>query len=87
MAKELSTQESLSYASGEYEIGNKHQEEEEAFISDASNSSSIKQNLGVTIFASRFANTIRGAQKMKSVDLPKLQKPEEPDFFAESEDN
>ncbi|GFZ06717.1 cyclic nucleotide-gated channel 17 [Actinidia rufa] len=49
------------------------------------NPSQAKLNLGVTILASRFAaNTRRGAQKIR--DLPKLQKPEEPDFSAEPDD-
>ncbi|KAL6525467.1 Cyclic nucleotide-gated ion channel 17 [Orobanche hederae] len=50
-------------------------------------SSIIKSNLGVMILASRFAaNTRRGAQKIKDVGLPKLPKPEEPDFSAETDD-
>lgn len=49
--------------------------------------SQAKLNLGVTILASRFAaNTRRGAQKMKDVDMPKLRKPEEPDFSSEPYD-
>lgn len=52
-----------------------------------SNSSQAKLNLGVTILASRFAaNTRRGALKMKD-DLPKLLKPEEPDFSTEADDD
>ncbi|OMO90600.1 hypothetical protein COLO4_19015 [Corchorus olitorius] len=48
----------------------------------------VIQNLGVTILASRFAaNTRRGAQKMKNVGMPKFQKPEEPDFSAEPDDD
>lgn len=51
-------------------------------------------SLGATILASRFAaNTRRGAQRLKASNsdcstdqLPKLQKPAEPDFFAEPED-
>ncbi|XP_057460001.1 cyclic nucleotide-gated ion channel 17-like isoform X2 [Actinidia eriantha] len=50
-----------------------------------SNPSQAKLNLGVTVLALRFAaNTRRGAQKIR--DLPKLQKPEEPDFSAEPDD-
>ncbi|KZV24784.1 putative cyclic nucleotide-gated ion channel 14 [Dorcoceras hygrometricum] len=46
-----------------------------------------KQQLGVTILASRFAaNTRKGAQKIKDVELPKLPKPEEPDFLSEADD-
>ncbi|KAI9072915.1 hypothetical protein K1719_045130 [Acacia pycnantha] len=51
------------------------------------NSSQAKLNLGVTLLASRFAaNTRRGALKLRD-DLPKLQKPEEPDFTAEADDD
>ena len=50
-----------------------------------SNPSQAKLNLGVTVLALRFAaNTRRGAQKIR--DLPKLQKPEEPDYLAELDD-
>ncbi|GFY91141.1 cyclic nucleotide-gated channel 17 [Actinidia rufa] len=50
-----------------------------------SNPSQAKLNLGVTVLALRFAaNTRRGAQKIR--DLPKLQKPEEPDFSAAPDD-
>ncbi|CAN1228629.1 Cyclic nucleotide-gated ion channel 17 [Linum grandiflorum] len=52
----------------------------------ASSSHRAKVNLGVTMLASRFAaNTRRGVQKMKEVDAPKLQKPEEPDFSADAD--
>ncbi|KAG7035716.1 Cyclic nucleotide-gated ion channel 17, partial [Cucurbita argyrosperma subsp. argyrosperma] len=48
-----------------------------------SNPSQTKMNLDVTLLASRFAaNARRGAQKMKD-DMPKLQKPDEPDFSIE----
>ncbi|CAN0912353.1 Cyclic nucleotide-gated ion channel 17 [Linum grandiflorum] len=51
-------------------------------------SNPAKMNLGVTILASRFAaNTRRGVQKTKDVEMLKLlQKPEEPDFSAEADD-
>ncbi|OMO94157.1 putative cyclic nucleotide-gated ion channel 14-like protein [Corchorus capsularis] len=63
------------------------QEEEKTFPT-GSNPSQAKLNLGVTILASRFAaNTRRGAQKLKDVGMPKLQKPEEPDFSTEPEDD
>ncbi|MBA0814663.1 hypothetical protein Gohar_020475, partial [Gossypium harknessii] len=63
------------------------QEKEKNFIV-GSNPSQAKLNLGVTILASRFAaNTRRGAQKIKDVEMPKLQKPEEPDFSAEPDDD
>ncbi|XP_022749449.1 cyclic nucleotide-gated ion channel 17-like isoform X2 [Durio zibethinus] len=59
-------------------------QEEEKMLTAVSNPSQAKLNLGVTIWASRFAaNTRRGAQKIKDVEMPKLQKPEEPDFSTE----
>ncbi|KAG5035284.1 hypothetical protein AAZX31_04G143700 [Glycine max] len=55
--------------------------------SAGSNSTQTKLNLGATILASRFAaNTRRGALKMKD-DMPQLQKPEEPDFSTEADDD
>ncbi|KDP34243.1 hypothetical protein JCGZ_07814 [Jatropha curcas] len=46
-------------------------------------SEGLTSQLKVTILASRFAaNTRRGAQKIKDAEMPKLQKPEEPDFSA-----
>ncbi|GAV71226.1 cNMP_binding domain-containing protein/Ion_trans domain-containing protein [Cephalotus follicularis] len=52
------------------------------------NPSQAKLNLGATIMASRFAaSTRRGAQKIKHVQMPKLQKPEEPDFSAEPDED
>ncbi|KAI4344366.1 hypothetical protein L6164_011600 [Bauhinia variegata] len=80
-AKDLSMREAL--ALDETEANETEQEEHSA----GSNSSQAKLNLGVTILASRFAaNTKRGAQKIKD-DLPKLQKPEEPDFSTEVDDD
>lgn len=61
--------------------------EDEVRLIHAATPSMIKSDLGVTILASRFAaNTRRGAQKIKDVHLPKLPKPEEPDFSAEPDD-
>ncbi|CAN6552254.1 unnamed protein product [Malus baccata var. baccata] len=62
-------------------------EQEEEDLSVVSNpSSQAKMNLRVTVLASRFAaNTRRGAQKLKD-EMPKLRKPEEPDFSTEPED-
>ncbi|XVF47748.1 hypothetical protein PTKIN_Ptkin03bG0135800 [Pterospermum kingtungense] len=63
-------------------------EDERAIFTAGSNPSQAKLNLGVSILASRFAaNTRRGAQKMKEVEMPKLQKPEEPDFSTEPDDD
>ncbi|KAK8545359.1 hypothetical protein V6N12_026195 [Hibiscus sabdariffa] len=60
------------------------EEEEHGLVVASSKSNNVKQNLGVTILASKFAaNARRGAQKMKDVELPKLQKPQDPDFSEE----
>ncbi|KAK4389028.1 putative cyclic nucleotide-gated ion channel 14 [Sesamum angolense] len=84
LAKCLSMQESFN-SSYEEELPD-DSDKEEAPKTVAS--SQVKQNLGVTILASRFAaNTRRGAQKIKKVELPKLQKPEEPDFSADPDDD
>lgn len=84
MGNTLTTAE--SFASDDRETDETGQEEEHYPAS--SNPSQTKLNLGVTILASRFAaNTRRGAQKMKDVDMPKLRKPEEPDFSTEPDDD
>ncbi|XP_073010438.1 cyclic nucleotide-gated ion channel 17-like [Typha latifolia] len=78
MAKDLSLRESFNSRSDE-----SGQDEEENGNTSMSASHPI-QNLGVTILASRFAaNTRKGAQKIKGMDMPKLQKPDEPDFSAD----
>lgn len=83
LAKCLSMTESFSLASDEQFVDSNEKTEE----ATAAKSSNSHINLGVTILASRFAaNTRRGAQKLKDVELPKLQKPEEPDFSAEADD-
>ncbi|BFG14684.1 hypothetical protein CerSpe_009580 [Prunus speciosa] len=81
-AKDLSLRESFALDEKvAYETG----EGEEEHLSVGSNPSQAKMNLGVTLLASRFAaNTRRGAQKIKD-EMPKLRKPEEPDFFTEHE--
>ncbi|XP_017618520.1 probable cyclic nucleotide-gated ion channel 14 [Gossypium arboreum] len=67
------------------ECDQRQQGEEHSVVS--SKSSHVKLNLGVTILASKFAaNTRRGAQRMKDVEMPKLQKPLDPDFSAEPDD-
>ncbi|XP_065625369.1 cyclic nucleotide-gated ion channel 17 [Quercus suber] len=79
-AKDLSMRE--SFASSEKEAN----EKEEEHFSPGSNPSQAKLNLGVTILASRFAaNTRRGAHRLKD-EMPKLPKPEEPDFSTEPDD-
>lgn len=80
--------ESFSYGEQETDGSGLEQEKEESLSragsSSTPNSSQAKLNLGATILASRFAaNTRRGARKVKDVEMPKLQKPEEPDFSAE----
>ncbi|CAI9784757.1 unnamed protein product [Fraxinus pennsylvanica] len=87
LAKRLSMRESFSYSRDE-QLSDENGQEEDEKKSTAANSSQVKQHLGVTILASRFAaNTRRGAQKLKDVELPKLQKPEEPDFSADPYDD
>ncbi|KAL3532913.1 hypothetical protein ACH5RR_006434 [Cinchona calisaya] len=84
MAKDLLAME--SFALDRTEDDTEHEEEQEDSAA-SSNPTSAKSHLGVTMLASRFAaNRRRGAQKLKGVGLPKLQKPEEPDFSAEPED-
>lgn len=87
-AKSLSMSESF-YFSHDMQLLDEEEEDEEgkeAAVSAVENSSS-KQNLGVTILASRFAvNTKRGAQKVKDLEMHKLQKPEEPDFSADHDE-
>lgn len=76
MVRNLSMMESFKYSFNSHE--------ETTPVTQPSTTFHVKQNLGVTILASRFAaNTRRGAQKIRHDQLPKLQKPEEPDFSAE----
>jgi cyclic nucleotide gated channel len=80
-AKDLTMRE--SFALHEEEANKK---EEEEHLSVGSNPSQAKLNLGVTILASRFAaNTRRGVHRIKD-EMPKLPKPEEPDFSTEPDD-
>jgi cyclic nucleotide gated channel len=80
-AKDLTMRE--SFALHEEEVNKK---EEEEHLSVGSNPSQAKLNLGVTILASRFAaNTRRGVHRIKD-EMPKLPKPEEPDFSTEPDD-
>ncbi|KAG5244498.1 cyclic nucleotide-gated ion channel [Salix suchowensis] len=83
IAKSLSLSESFSVSVDEQTVDDETTREE-----DAPSNSQAKQHLGVTILASRFAaNTRRGAQKVKNVGMLKLQKPEEPDFSTERDDD
>ncbi|CAJ1973820.1 unnamed protein product [Sphenostylis stenocarpa] len=86
-AKSLSLRECQSFNhDGQVRDQMEHGEEEHSAMT--SNTAQVKQNLGVTILASRFAaNTRRGVQRIKDVELPKFQKPEEPDFSVEPDDD
>ncbi|KAG6382756.1 hypothetical protein SASPL_157534 [Salvia splendens] len=86
-AKSLSMKESFCVSDeGHYSHDENDKEEDESAACILSQPA--MQSLGVTILASRFAaNTRRGALKAKNVQLPKLQKPEEPDFSADPDDD
>ncbi|KAH7674872.1 Potassium channel voltage-dependent EAG/ELK/ERG protein [Dioscorea alata] len=85
LAKDLSMRESFNSRTEE-QAGDESYHEEH-FAPRTENVSQPKQNLNVTILASKFAaNTRKGAQKLKVNDLPKLQKPDEPDFSADPYD-
>uniref|UniRef100_A0A2N9EKJ1 Cyclic nucleotide-binding domain-containing protein n=1 Tax=Fagus sylvatica TaxID=28930 RepID=A0A2N9EKJ1_FAGSY len=87
IAMNLSMKESFSYSLDE-QVTNETEQDKDEHSTSSSNALQAKQNLGVTILASRFAaNTRRGAQKIKHVEMPKLQKPDEPDFSMEPEDD
>ncbi|KAL9255586.1 putative cyclic nucleotide-gated ion channel 14 [Drosera capensis] len=62
-----------------------HEQDETGLSISASHA---MQNLGVTIWAQRFAaNTRKVVKKGKDYELPKFLKPEEPDFSAERDDD
>ncbi|KAM0943360.1 putative cyclic nucleotide-binding domain, potassium channel, voltage-dependent, EAG/ELK/ERG [Dioscorea sansibarensis] len=85
LAKDLSMRESFNSRTEE-QAGDEC-DHEEHLTPSTQNVSQPKQNLSVTILASKFAaSTRKGAQKLKVNDLPKLQKPEEPDFSADPYD-
>ncbi|KAL8521702.1 hypothetical protein ACS0TY_012006 [Phlomoides rotata] len=76
MAKSLSVNEQSSD-----DLCNEGQSEE-GYVIDRPN-----RSLRVTLLASRFAaNTRRGPRKMVNVPLPELQKPQDPDFSADTDD-
>eukprot|EP00262_Sarcandra_glabra_P001454 TRINITY_DN11576_c1_g1_i1.p1 TRINITY_DN11576_c1_g1~~TRINITY_DN11576_c1_g1_i1.p1 ORF type:complete len:742 (-),score=112.67 TRINITY_DN11576_c1_g1_i1:240-2465(-) len=89
MAEDLSMRESFSFASDDRVADDEMEPEEdddEAISPDTSEAN--KQNLGVMILASRFAaSTRRGAHKTKGGEIPKLKKPEEPDFSTLPDDD
>ncbi|XP_042495821.1 probable cyclic nucleotide-gated ion channel 14 [Macadamia integrifolia] len=89
MAKDLFMQESLSCPYSFNEQATIETGQGEDFSTTISTCPSIlRQNLGVTIVASMFTTNKRmGAQKMiNGVEIP-LQKPEEPDYFIEPDDD
>ncbi|WOL13871.1 cyclic nucleotide-gated ion channel 17 [Canna indica] len=84
LAKDLSMRESFNSRTDE-QVPDEAAQEEDEVNKYSTSSSQTKQNLGVTILASKFAATTRkGAQKLKG--MPKLQKPDEPDFSADPYD-
>jgi cyclic nucleotide gated channel len=86
LANSLSLREYKSFI--DEQLRDQMEREEEERSSVTSNTAQVKQNLGVTILASRFAaNTRKGVQKIKDVEMLKFQKPEEPDFSVEPEDD
>ena len=87
MVKDISMRESFASRSEE-QASDVYEPEEEEPSSRSATVSQSQQNLNVTILASKFAASTRkkGAQKMKVIDMPKLQKPEEPDFSADQFD-
>lgn len=71
------------------DVHHRHDHHHDGQETDQHDDASYNPNpLNVTILASRFAtNTRRGILKTKDVELIKLQKPEEPDFSADPEDD
>lgn len=98
LASNLSTAESFSLShlseqmvddtDGEEDGEDSTEDIENVVRNTSKTNSQAKPHLGVTILASRFAaNTRRGAQKGKvDVGMPKFQKPEDPDFSVEADD-
>ncbi|KAJ6827769.1 cyclic nucleotide-gated ion channel 17-like [Iris pallida] len=91
MAKDLSMRElslSASFASSTSDgQGAEESEQEKVSRSRSMHASQESKHLGVMLLASKFAASTRmGAQKVKGIDMPKLQKPDEPDFSADAYD-
>lgn len=93
MAKDLSMRQlsaSTSFASSTSDgqgPDDSGQDEGGDWSNSAANASQQSKHLGVMMLASKFAASTRmGAQKTKGTDMPKLQKPDEPDFSAETYD-
>ncbi|MQL96521.1 hypothetical protein Taro_029195 [Colocasia esculenta] len=84
MAMDLSIRESFASRYDEQEADESGQDGGD-YASSSDNPSQPKQDIGATMLASKLsASTRRGAQIMNVIDMPKLQKPEEPDFSADS---
>ncbi|XAR66687.1 hypothetical protein NMG60_11012998 [Bertholletia excelsa] len=84
MARDLTTMESFALDEKEGSETEQGEEQDSYPAHSGTGTSGTRLNLGVTILASRFAaSTRRGARRMRSVGLPKLQKPEEPDFSVD----
>jgi len=94
MAQMLSLRESFSesfselHSSVQYEtVAYKTQEQALEHHEEMTSNSQAINNLGVTLLAKRFAvNTRRGAQRNREIDMPKLFKPQDPDFFDDAAD-
>ncbi|XP_020681639.1 cyclic nucleotide-gated ion channel 17 [Dendrobium catenatum] len=85
ISKSFSLSESFS-SRAESQATQESEQEEDGSPSSAE-SSQPKQNIRAMMLASKFAAYGRkGAQKSKAIDLPKLKKPDEPDFSADSFD-
>ncbi|KAJ9537306.1 hypothetical protein OSB04_030039 [Centaurea solstitialis] len=88
MAWNLSMSESSYRPDDDDDDNERSHETEHSEEAGSYNPNSAMQNLNVTILASRFAaNTRRGMLKTKDVELIKLQKPEEPDYSADPDDD
>lgn len=101
LAKQLATQESLYYMQMMDDQEPSSDLEGAPLIADGGGGSlvetengNVNQHLGATILANRFAkNTKRGAyekihqRRPVDVEMPKLMKPEEPDFSFNNEDD
>uniref|UniRef100_A0A1D1YUG8 Putative cyclic nucleotide-gated ion channel 14 n=1 Tax=Anthurium amnicola TaxID=1678845 RepID=A0A1D1YUG8_9ARAE len=84
MAKDLSMRESFSCRSNEHASDESAQHEGDYNFTSVE-PSQPKQGIDTTVLVSKFtSSTRRGAQKIDVIDIPKLQKPEEPDFSADS---
>ncbi|XP_058067862.1 probable cyclic nucleotide-gated ion channel 14 isoform X2 [Magnolia sinica] len=87
-AKDLTLQESFFFMLDESEGDGTAVQEEEDYDSEPDSPTQARQNIGVSILESRFAASMRrGAQKIKGMEMSKLQKPDEPDFSAEADDD